>query len=550
MLDFAINILAASILLLFAVRQVRLGVERSFGQRLNVMLEQRGPAGSCLSGIVLAIFFQGATGVILMTAGLVSAGAIPLYLGLALSLGADLGSAIVIKVLSFDLSLLLPMLLFIGGWLYLKTSNAVLKNAGRALFGVGLILLSLQMISLAVAPLKGATHLNAVSALLGGDQVLVLFVGIVITFALHSSVASILVGSILFAQGAFSPAAAASFVFGCNIGSVLIPVWLTRGAEMREKELPILNLIVRGSSAILYFMLFLSLPIAELLFGYLGKDSHLIGIHLLFNATNLIFVPFAASICAAYSRLMPDRTQQAESHELEFTGVAMAKYADSDNSELVLQRDVASMLDSVSRIIADAGRLIETNEDRFLDRIVYHVDVLSNRMSQLRAYYAEFGDQAEDRQQFKHNRQLFEYALRLNRAGQSLVGSLQSVSSQLRDNGLAFSPEGIAELLEVQKQVLSSSLMSFDMITTSSKDLARRLVHMKKSISTLEQKSRRKHFKRLASGNMASFLTSDLHVEIAEELKATNNKVASYAFAVLDAKGELNSTRLKLNQST
>src|SRR6476661_3975064 len=130
---------------------VRTGVMRAYGDRLKNFIEHR--VGNRLSaftagGIATAILGSG-TAMTLIVAGLAAAGAIGTALGLAVLLGADVGSAIVSAVFASGTSWALwasPLLIFAGYVIHSWSAELRPHNMGRILIGLGLMLLSLTLI--------------------------------------------------------------------------------------------------------------------------------------------------------------------------------------------------------------------------------------------------------------------------------------------------------------------------------------------------------------------------------------------------------------------
>lgn len=113
-------------LLLWAVRMVRTGVERAYGAALRRIIG-RAAAGrlrAAATGALVAVVLQSSTAVAVLSGGFAAAGMLALPVGLALMLGADLGSAAVIQLLSLNLSWLMPACLTLGGWMFLKGGRA------------------------------------------------------------------------------------------------------------------------------------------------------------------------------------------------------------------------------------------------------------------------------------------------------------------------------------------------------------------------------------------------------------------------------------------
>ncbi len=192
-LNFLINLAGATMLLLFAVRMVRTGIERSFGAKFQRWLTERtNLAGSGATGVMLALILQSSAAVSLLTTGLVGAGYLAFPAGLAVVLGGDLGSALVIQVLSFRLEWLVPLLLAVGGFLFVKTEGRRWRQAGRILMGVAFILISLQLLRQTMEPIKDSAFLPAIADYLARDFITAFLVGAALAFVMHSSVAAIL----------------------------------------------------------------------------------------------------------------------------------------------------------------------------------------------------------------------------------------------------------------------------------------------------------------------------------------------------------------------
>jgi phosphate:Na+ symporter len=154
-------------LLLWAVRMVRTGVERSQEPALKRVLRESksGRLRAAAVGAGVAVLLQSSTAVALLAAGFAGTGVLTVATGLALMLGADVGSALVVQILSVDIHWLTPVLLIVGGGLFFKGPTREWRQGGRILIGVALILVSLTMIADATEPLRmGYRSSSATSA--------------------------------------------------------------------------------------------------------------------------------------------------------------------------------------------------------------------------------------------------------------------------------------------------------------------------------------------------------------------------------------------------
>ena len=186
----------------------------------------------------------------MLAAGFAASGMISVSAGLAILLGADLGSALVVQVLSFDLSWLVPALILVGGALFLKFEARGVKQSGRILMGIAFVLLSLHMVSEATAPMRQSALLPLVISYLRADFFTAFAAAALFTWLIHSSVAAILLFVTLAAQGVLPVEVGLFFILGANCGGALIAVWLTRGDAVEARRVPLGNLIFRGTAAL------------------------------------------------------------------------------------------------------------------------------------------------------------------------------------------------------------------------------------------------------------------------------------------------------------
>ena len=111
-----LNLAAAAALLIWSVRIVRTGFERAFGGQLRLWLRRStdNRLTATTTGTLSAIFLQSSTAVAILLAGFMAARSVGSTAGLAIMLGADLGSAIVAQILNSQIAVLTPLLLLVG----------------------------------------------------------------------------------------------------------------------------------------------------------------------------------------------------------------------------------------------------------------------------------------------------------------------------------------------------------------------------------------------------------------------------------------------------
>ena len=111
-----LNLLAAIALLVWGTHIVRAGMLRVFGEKLRAVLasSMRNRFAAAGAGMGVTCLVQASTATGLIVASFVGQGLIATAPALAVMIGADVGSALMTVVFSFDLSWLSPLLIFGG----------------------------------------------------------------------------------------------------------------------------------------------------------------------------------------------------------------------------------------------------------------------------------------------------------------------------------------------------------------------------------------------------------------------------------------------------
>ena len=122
-----LDLMGGVALLLWGLHMVLSGVLRAFGPNLRRFLGKalRNRFSAFGAGLCLTALLQSSTATGLMTASLTADGLVSLVPALAIMLGANVGTTLIVQVLSFDISALAP-LLFIAGLVTFRVGGSSL----------------------------------------------------------------------------------------------------------------------------------------------------------------------------------------------------------------------------------------------------------------------------------------------------------------------------------------------------------------------------------------------------------------------------------------
>ena len=547
--QFLLELAGATILLLFAVRMVRTGVERAFGASFRRLVTgSNARFRATFAGVALAAIMQSSVAVAMLIAGFASAGTLSFQLGLPAMLGADLGSALVIQFLSMETSWLAPLLLVTGGLMFLKSQSALPKQIGRALLGVALILIALELMRATVTPIRDSAFLPQISALLERDFITAFLVGAVLTFIMHSSVAAVLMFVTMVAIGALPLMVGISLMLGANLGSSLLPLWMTRAMPPVARQVPVMNAILRGTAAVIIVVVVNLSPLIELLPDVGAGQTVILG-HVLFNALLLLAVPFSGLLGTITARVMAEDVAGRDDMPAHHRSVLdLDALEDPTLAIASIKRELQRMLLIVEEMMLPVMGLLEDFDKDRMNRIIEKDLIINEALDGTRRYVADLSA-VNDRQNGKASnrkelRNLLEFAIAIEAAGDVVSKTLSQLAANRDRDGIRFSEEGLAELRGMHDRVVANIALAGNVLVSGDVGIARRLLEEKGEFTHRQRKSRKSHLKRLAKGRVESLESSDLHLETGLAFKEFNSHVASVAYPILAREGQLLDSRL------
>ena len=140
----------------------------------------------------MTALLQWSTATGLMTASLAADGVVSLVPALAIMLGANVGTTLIVQVLSFNISAVAPVLFIVGLVTFRVGGSSLTQALGRVAIGLGLTLLALHILLDTLAPAEQAPAVRALLAAVTTDPVLCVLIAAALTWAAHSSVAVVL----------------------------------------------------------------------------------------------------------------------------------------------------------------------------------------------------------------------------------------------------------------------------------------------------------------------------------------------------------------------
>ena len=541
----ALNLAAAAALLIWAVRLVRTGFERAFGGHLRLWL-RRSTGNSFTAagtGAGAAVLLQSSTAVALLLAGFMASGKIGAYAGLAIILGADLGSAIVVQLLNSPIALLSPLLLLLGVLFFLRSSRRSLRQIGRILIGLALIFMSLDLIREAAAPLSGSQGFATVMSYLAGDLITAFLLAALFAWAVHSSVAAILLFAALAAQGMLPLQAAFAMVLGANLGGAFIAFVLTLRSEPDVRRVIVGNLILRGGGALIALLFLYRFDAGALIPGGSAQQQAL-NLHLVFNVALLVVGIVLLRPTLALARMVLPGTTDAHADAPRRSALDPTVRTDPPRAFACAQRELVEMGNRIETMLRDGMRLFDTYDEPTAARLRSEYREVANMSLDLRVYLASIRSRDPEEDTGTRAFDLAGVAVNLEAGADVIARKIAALARQMHQEKTSFSENGWKELSDFHDLVLRNVQHGIVVLMSEDVGAARELVQQKEMIRDVEQKLERKHLTRLRKGLVESIETSAVHIDLLRSLKMLNTSFAMIAYPLLKERGELLESRL------
>ncbi len=537
-----INILGAVALLLFGLAQVKEGVTLAFGARLRTGLANstRSSVRSLISGLIATIALQSSTATALMTSSFAERGLVNPRMAQIVLLGANIGTAVTAWLVAAGTEVFAPFLLFVGV-IILRNGSAARKGFGAALIGIGLMLLSLQLLGMATEPMRQSPALAAFLNLLDSSWLVALLFSAALAFVSSSSLAIVILVLSLASSGIASPGLIVVLILGANLGGAIPPVIATLASPPEARRITRGNLLVRAVGCAL------ALPLAGIAADLLqtlpiSPEKLPVDAHLAFNLLLALTAwPFAGLISDLMTRLIPNEPEKE----------AGPQFLDPDELDDPIRalanatREVLGVGDQIERMLIRTENAF-TNNDLAPLKDITQIEGRVDRLQQdVKLYLSKLGQKGLNDDNARRSVAIIDYAINLEHMGDIIEKGLCDQLDKKIAKGLKFSDDGYKELADLFDLTIDNLRTAQTVFVTGDVNLARRLMEIKVDVRRLEKRSAERHLERLRDGKLESLQTSSVHLDMLRDLKRINAHIVSVAHPILDESGSLIESRLR-----
>ena len=494
------------------------GMQKTAGSKMSSflgMLTNNRFLAVALGALITAIIqSSGATTV--MVVGFVSAGVLNLSQAVGVIMGANIGTTITAWIVSmsqlgdaFEVmkpGFYAPAIIGIGALLLVFAKSQKKKTIGEIMIGLGLLFIGLDFMSGSINPYTDAPIFAKAFEILGGNPLLGMIIGALVTALLQSSSASVGILQTLAMNGIVTTNAAIYITLGQNIGSCVTAMLSSMGGSRTAKRAAVMHLTFNVIGAIVFGsigFIFFSLRPA---FAASNINAVQISIfHTIFNLsmTTLLF-PFADVLVKISGMVVKEKAEEEPVAEDAETAATL-KHLDERIFE-----SPAFAVETAALEVVHMGQITYENVVRAIDSVltvnsdevetVFKTEQTINNMEKmLTEYLIKVDNLSLTEKQKKVVNNLFYSVSDIERIGDH-AENLAEQAQYMVEHGLQFSTTGMDDLKSISDSVLKSFQYAIDARQNGNMEAVRKVSQYEDDVDSQEEELREKHIERLSAG--------------------------------------------------
>lgn len=316
-----LGLLGGLALFLYGMQMMSAGLEAAAGDRMKSILERLTANRflGVLVGAVITAVIQSSSATTVMVVGFVNSGMMTLRQAVWIIMGANIGTTITGQLIALDVGVLAPLFAFVGVAMVVFVKKPQVRHYGSILAGLGVLFIGMDMMSMAMEPLRDwPAFVELVSTF--SNPLVGILVGAGFTAIIQSSSASVGILQALALSGVIGLDSAVFVLFGQNIGTCITAVLASIGTSRNAKRATIIHLLFNIIGTVVFTTLCLVTPLLGLsLVGGVqsltpeNPAAQIANMHTLFNiVTTLLLLPLGGKLVQMAMRILPDRKESGE----------------------------------------------------------------------------------------------------------------------------------------------------------------------------------------------------------------------------------------------
>ncbi|WP_210122440.1 MULTISPECIES: Na/Pi cotransporter family protein [unclassified Staphylococcus] len=484
---------------LYGIKQMGDGLQAAAGDRLRSILNTftSNPLMGVLAGMIVTILIQSSSGTTVITIGLVSAGFMTMRQAIGVVMGANIGTTVTAFIIGIDIGEYSLPILAIGAFLIFFIQKRKVKNVGMILFGFGALFYGLELMSGAVKPLANLDSFKQIMLDMSSNPLYGVVAGTLLTVIIQSSSATIGILQGFFANDLISLHGALPVLLGDNIGTTITAVLASLAGSLAAKRVAAVHVLFNVIGAIIFLII---MPLYQLVIEWMQgimnlKPEMVIAFaHGTFNVTNTIIqLPFIFILAWIVTKLVPgeDLNEKYKPRMLDKNLINRAP-------NIALQ-EAQDEIQNIGHMTFDMFRYAKNYDDKTEKDIIQKHAAVESMHDNVRQYLTKISEKKISKQDAERMSVLFD----VNRTFIKVASLTEAYLLDLKKKeteSIQISAKAEQSIERLYDHVDASLEKTIDMFNVYDRVKKDEIVRLSNDSYTLEHDLRKKHIKRLSSG--------------------------------------------------
>ena len=537
-----IILLVGAAVFIVGMNMMSSGLKKSTGRGLRKLLKRiRRNRFACFGmGTAVTALVQSSAATGVMAIGFISAGAMTVFQGVNIILGAYVGTTVtglIASLSSISISKYFVILAVIGVILMFFKKEQV-KNIGEILTGLGILFFGLSTMSDAIKGNEDLVEIITNFFEVVKFPLLLLLIGALVTALLQSSSASIGITVAMVASGTLHFEQSVYIVLGATIGTVVTLLIATIGGNVNVKRTGYIVLVIRVLAALVALAIYW--PLAQYInagFTAVFGDNNALAIAVFHVIYNIIFMVAALPLVSPLEKLsvkiIKDKDEEEKKKALKYIDVHLLNTPTV--ALMQVKREIINMMTlSHENLKLGFKRILDqdTSKDKELVETEDKIDYINN---QITSFLIELSNKLSSKDE-KTAGSYFHVVNDIERIGDHAYNFYES-SIKMVDNDLSFSDTAKKEFQGMFDVIDKMFDLSYEIFHDRSKENLKKLHDLETRTDELKNELSNAHYERIQN-NMCKMENSPFYTTLVSELERVADHLVNIGYSIVNPTGE------------
>lgn len=524
-------------LFLFGMNFMSQGLQKAAGAKLRSVLTaiSKNKYIAVLFGALFTAIIQSSGATTVMVVTFVNAGLMELMQAVGIIFGANIGTTITAQLVSFNLTAIAPVILFVGVVMFLFMKKPIFKKVGEVVIGFGALFMGISMMSGSMSQLNEyPAVINTLSKLT--NPVLAILVGLIITVIVQSSSVTVSILLLMAGQGLVTLPVCFYFILGCNIGSCTPAVLAAMDAKKEAKRAALIHVLfnVFGMIIISVILIFAMEPFTAFIQAISGTDikrsvANTDTIYKVFQT--VIFLPFSQQFIKLVNLLVPGDDVKQEGFSLQYI---------SKSTVFSPTAAIVEAMQEIARMGRKAEENLQLSIEAFFDgdqkktdqvyKTEKYIDFLSHEITN---YLVDVNQRQLPVADSLKIGGLFHVVNDIERIGDH-AENIADAAVRMRDENITFSKKAVREIQEMFEKDLRVLTCALEMFENEDYSHMQEILNIEEEVDQMEIDLQNSHIRRMAKGK-CSPESGLIFTDLVTGLERVADHATNIAFALTNS---------------